>query len=311
MSPRFSVVIPLYNKEKHISCTISSVLAQSFQDFKIVIVDDGSTDGSVDAVNLVKDDRVKVISQINAGVSVARNRGVEESNGDYIAFLDADDEWLPCHLEELDKLIKEFPGCGIYSVAHFTMQEGIKYYPSTGVSKEFRGIVDNVFDTFGKGLALVNSSTACVHRPAFIKSGGFPIGIKCGEDVYVWLKMAFANRMAHSAKVTALYNKDATNRSNVTAGIEIPYYFFYLEKLRISKGLASEYKQSIERLLVKGIVFTSAGYCLDNNKDALKEVIKLQIVKEMLFLRFLLFILRMTPIWVLVIIRSRRHAKIG
>ena len=101
-----SIVIPLYNKEKQIAHTLQSVFAQTFQDFEIVIVDDGSTDNSVMEVKKFDDPRVLLIQQSNAGVSAARNRGIEEANGELIAFLDADDEWMPEFLQTILQLKK-------------------------------------------------------------------------------------------------------------------------------------------------------------------------------------------------------------
>ena len=90
-----SIVIPLYNKEQQIGKTLESVFAQSFQDYEVVIVNDGSTDKSVEIVEGMADKRIRLINQKNSGVSAARNKGIQESRGEYIAFLDADDEWKP------------------------------------------------------------------------------------------------------------------------------------------------------------------------------------------------------------------------
>lgn len=106
---KFSVVIPLYNKEKYIRNTLKSVLDQTVHNFEIIVVDDGSTDGSLQAANSIANEKIKVISQKNAGVAVARNVGVENAKADYIAFLDADDKWQPNYLENIEKLIDEFP----------------------------------------------------------------------------------------------------------------------------------------------------------------------------------------------------------
>lgn len=94
-----SVVIPLYNKEKQIANTLHSVLRQTFQNFEIVVVNDGSTDNSVQEVEKVNDIRIRIVHQNNAGVSAARNKGIEEARYDIIAFLDADDEWKAEYLE--------------------------------------------------------------------------------------------------------------------------------------------------------------------------------------------------------------------
>ena len=107
----FSVIIPLYNKELSISNTIQSVLDQTFQNFEIVIVNDGSTDNSVKEVEKFDDKRIRLIHQENQGVSAARNRGIEEAKYEWIAFLDADDLWMENHLEEMTKLIHDYNDC--------------------------------------------------------------------------------------------------------------------------------------------------------------------------------------------------------
>lgn len=101
-----SVVIPLYNKEKQIKRTLQSVLTQTFQDFEIVIVNDGSTDNSVIEVEKLKDPRIRLVHQKNAGVSAARNKGIEEAKYELIAFLDADDEWQSEYLAHNMNYIK-------------------------------------------------------------------------------------------------------------------------------------------------------------------------------------------------------------
>src|SRR5690606_38944730 len=96
-----SVVIPLYNKEVYIKQTIENVLKQSYQEFEILVVDDGSKDNGPAIVKSFTDSRIKLIQKINGGVSSARNVGIQNAKYEYIAFLDADDIWLPNHLEEI------------------------------------------------------------------------------------------------------------------------------------------------------------------------------------------------------------------
>ena len=114
----FSVIIPLYNKEDYIKNTLKSVFNQSFQDFEVIIVDDGSTDKSLQIVKQFIDDRLKVYIQKNQGVSVARNFGIEKAKSEYIALLDADDLWYENHLFELKKLIEIFPDAGLFCTNH-------------------------------------------------------------------------------------------------------------------------------------------------------------------------------------------------
>lgn len=114
----FSVVIPLYNKQDCIRNTVQSVLNQTFPDFEINIVDDGSTDRSLEIARQFDDPRIRVFSKPNGGVSSARNYGIRQSRKKYIAFLDADDLWYPDYLSEIARLIDKYPGCGIYSAGY-------------------------------------------------------------------------------------------------------------------------------------------------------------------------------------------------
>ena len=110
-----SVVIPLYNKEKYIKNTIESVINQDFKDFEIIIVNDGSTDHSLEIAKQFEQPGIKIINQENQGVANARNKGVQYSNGEIIAFLDADDIWLSNHLREIYSLHQKFPKAGFFA----------------------------------------------------------------------------------------------------------------------------------------------------------------------------------------------------
>ena len=100
----FSVVIPLYNKERHIQRAIRSVLNQTHQAFELIIIDDGSTDNSFEMAASIQDPRIHIFRKQNRGLPATRNRGVRESANEWIAFLDADDEWLPGFLETVNEL---------------------------------------------------------------------------------------------------------------------------------------------------------------------------------------------------------------
>jgi cellulose synthase/poly-beta-1,6-N-acetylglucosamine synthase-like glycosyltransferase len=117
LAMKVSVVIPLYNKARHIARAVQSVRGQTWQDFEIIVVDDGSTDGSGDVVRQIADARFRLITQLNGGECAARNRGIAEAACDVVAFLDADDEWLPAFLETVVALRQRFPDCGMYATA--------------------------------------------------------------------------------------------------------------------------------------------------------------------------------------------------
>ena len=144
---RFSVIIPLYNKAPYVDKAIGSVLSQTFTDYELIIVDDGSKDNSVEIASHVIEGcgNCRLIRQDNAGVSMARNNGVAASHGDYLCFLDADDWWEPTFLEEMSKLIDEFPEAGIYGT-NYTIVNEAKHktrVASVGVDPSFeRGYIN-------------------------------------------------------------------------------------------------------------------------------------------------------------------------
>lgn len=308
-TPRFSVIIPLYNKASHIAETIGSVLAQTERDFEIVVVDDGSGDGGGDVVAAFNEPRVRLIRQENAGVAAARNRGAEVARGEYLAFLDADDSWLPWHLVELNKLIRAFPEAGLYSVAYEILQEGCFYRPSSGTGKDFFGVVEDFFGAFSSGMALVHSSTACVRKDVFSDSGGFPVGVTRGEDVYLWMVVAVDRGLAHSAKVCARMNRDAENRSNNSTNPEVQYYLPYLDELLRHNRLALSQVPSARKMLRRGLVLAAAGFALDGNCGALRALHEIPSARTDWRVRTALGLLKIVPVAVLRTLRRYRHRR--
>ena len=212
--PSISVIIPLYNKEREIAGTLRSVLAQTLQPAEIVVVDDGSTDRSAEVVETVAAGEgggaIRLVRQSNAGVSVARNRGAAEAQGEYVAFLDADDEWESGFLAEIAALIREFPGCGIYSTA-FWVVDGKGRFPAP--CPERRGVVDNFFrDSAHRYISIPSASV--VPRQVFDEVGGFPAGMKIGEDLYLWIEIARRWPVCFSPARLCRYSKVASNRSS-------------------------------------------------------------------------------------------------
>jgi glycosyltransferase involved in cell wall biosynthesis len=216
MKPLFSVVIPLYNKEKSILRAIDSVLNQTEQDFELIIVNDGSIDHSAELVDGVSDNaKIRIIHQENAGVSAARNRGVTEAQAELIGFLDADDEWLPEFLSTILKLKNIFPEAKVFGTLYsFQSRMGELSLPKTAslFKKGSDELLDNYLEIVRIGLPF-NSSTFGVYKSALDEIGGFPLGIQFGEDVDAWIRLSFKNRMAYSNKPLAIYHQDAENRA--------------------------------------------------------------------------------------------------
>ncbi|MDA8106173.1 MAG: glycosyltransferase family A protein [Nitrospiraceae bacterium] len=110
--------MPLYNKEDEVDRAVRSVLNQTVSDFELVIVNDGSTDKGPQVVRAIEDQRIRIVDQTNQGVSAARNRGIEEASAELIAFLDADDEWMPDFLETIIDLKEKFPCCKVFATRY-------------------------------------------------------------------------------------------------------------------------------------------------------------------------------------------------
>lgn len=213
---RFSVVIPLYNKEVHIGRALDSVLGQLLRDFEVVVVDDGSTDSSAARVLEYSDQRLRLIRQKNEGVSAARNRGVAEALGTHIAFLDADDTWEPCHLEILNGLVERFPTAGAYGSAFRIIEANGNVINPTLVgmpAPPWEGIVPDYFKSVALGGPIINSSAVCVPKRIFQSAGGFVEGEKYGEDTSLWGRIALHFPIALSRKTGASYHRDASNRT--------------------------------------------------------------------------------------------------
>ena len=204
----FSVIIPLYNKETTIKRAIDSVLNQTFQDFEIIVVDDGSTSQSVKQVEAINDSRLEIISQENAGVSAARNRGIREAGFEYLAFLDADDEWLPGFLDTISHLISNYPDCVVYGTRYFLgMPDGKTTRPCLvrGLSDQFFGVVEDYFTIAAKSDPPIHASAVVVKKSAINRIDGFPLGIKSGEDLLTWARLACMGQVAYSMEPKSVF----------------------------------------------------------------------------------------------------------
>ena len=201
-----SVVIPLYNKESTIERTVNSVLAQTVNDWELIVVDDGSSDNGPASVKQFEDRRIRLVTQANAGVSAARNRGVDLSNSDIVAFVDADDYWDPSHLSNLLELVKRFPEASIFATAYFMVGEVGQIRKTRlrnhATPSETMRISDYFFDALD-GDPPVCSSAVAVSKAAFSQIGGFPLEVEAGEDLITWARLACVGKVAYSTRATA------------------------------------------------------------------------------------------------------------
>ncbi|AXP81729.1 Putative glycosyltransferase EpsH [Mariniflexile rhizosphaerae] len=220
MTPYFSVVISLYNKEKHIQSTIESVLAQSFVDFEIVVVNDGSTDNSEAIVRSINDKRIQIYSQENKGVSAARNLGIEKAKAELVAFLDADDYWYPNHLETLKTLYKILPNCGLYATAYVKQFNTVKInsiYKNIPTTPNWMGIVADYFES-SQINSIAWTSAVMIPKKVFDTIGNFDtkITLGAGEDTDLWIRVGLKYDVGFCNTVTAIHNLHSDNRVSNT-----------------------------------------------------------------------------------------------
>ena len=203
----FSIVIPLYNKEATVVRAIRSALNQTVQDFEILVVNDGSTDNGPRVVKSIIDARIRLIHQENQGVSAARNRGIADERHELIAFLDADDEWLPEFLATIRRMVIRYPDCGLYATRYFMRTPTGKQLPAIirGLSGNFEGIMENYFKIAVRSHPPVWTSATCVRKSALTKIGGFPVGIAAGEDLLTWARIVVCYKISYSTQCGAIF----------------------------------------------------------------------------------------------------------
>lgn len=206
----FSVVIPLFNKRVTVRRAIESVLAQSNAAAEIIVVNDGSTDGGEEGLESLSP-LVQVINQQNEGEGPARNRGVAASHQDWIALLDADDFWLPTHLEELSTIRRACPDAGLIGTAFAVQDDGrIRQRSQTGATVQY---ID-YFDWVGHHGQPFCSSSAAVRKSSWRQTGGFG-NFRRGPDTEFWVRMALHHQVANSTRITSVYDRNPTSMSVV------------------------------------------------------------------------------------------------
>ena len=252
---KFSIIIPLYNKAPYVRKALESVFAQTYTDYELIVVDDGSTDDSASIVQQFIDERLKVkgeensgavtstynlspityklsvrlITQSNAGVSAARNSGVAASSGDYIAFLDADDWWEPTYLEKMAKLIEDYPEAGLYASNYYYHKDG-KNIIKVDIPTGYFNYPKEYFKNFAMP---VTSISVVISHKVYDEMGGFPVGIKLGEDFLLWAKIAMHYPMVFLNEPLAYYNNTLPPNYRATYNLHAPehHMLFRMEEI--------------------------------------------------------------------------------
>ncbi|MGD1703491.1 glycosyltransferase [Dapis sp. BLCC M229] len=211
-----SVVIPVFNGQNTIKKTIESVLNQTWKDYELIIINDGSTDSTEEVISNISDPRIKVFNYPNAGPSASRNRGTTIASGKYISFIDADDLWTPDKLEKQLQKLEENPQAKLaYSWTNYIDESDNFLYPGGHITAN-----GNVYEKLLLNNFLENGSNPLIDRQALIEIGGFDESLFAAEDMDVWFKLAFKYEFVAVPSPQILYRLSTNSLSTNLARVE-------------------------------------------------------------------------------------------
>lgn len=259
MPPIISVIIPAYNAEKTIFETIESVLQQTFSDFEIIVIDDGSTDRTLETVNFFQDHRIKCFSFQNGGLPVARNRGINLAKGEFLAFLDADDLWTSRKLEKQLNALKENPDSALaYSWVHFKFDQDDHSYSDCSCS--FHG---NVYADLLVRNFLHNGSNPLVRKHVINEVGKFDQSLRSCEDWDFYIRVAAKYNFELVRDVQIIYRQSSESMSSKIDTME-EYLLIVINKL--FKTAPLEYQPLKKQSLAWAYCYVTQQH-LRNQKD--------------------------------------------
>jgi glycosyltransferase involved in cell wall biosynthesis len=242
-----SVIIPLYNKEKYIYETIHSVICQTFTKFELLIINDGSTDSSLNILESIIDDRIKIFNKKNNGVSSARNYGIKKSIYHYVTFLDADDIIEPEYLSNIVNLIHNYPN-------HFCFSTNYKFQKNnTIIFPRFRKInhisevyILDDFIKYSSRYPVITSSSITLNKEVFNKVGLFNINISQGEDIDMWLRISKYYNIVFLNKCLVLYKVNSEgNTYSMPITIKNNFISYFHPKDHINYIYFSQYSVNV------------------------------------------------------------------
>lgn len=249
--PHFSIIMPLYNKAPYVRKAVESVVGQTYRDWELVVVDDGSTDGGGDIVASIADPRIRLVRQENTGVGAARNRGVALSEGSLLCFLDADDWWEPTFLKEMAGLVERHPEAGIYGTGYWIVKNGRRRLAPIGVEEGFPGGEIDYCRVYAKTLCMpLTSISVCMPRTVFDEAGGFPTDVRLGEDFLLWVRVALKHKVVLLNKPLACYNQDVDVTFRGTHHLHPPeeHMLWHLGEYEPLEATCPDYKQLVDNL---------------------------------------------------------------
>ena len=274
----FSVVIPAYNAEKFITNAVKSVLDQTYPDFELVLIDDGSVDGTKAQIEQFSDDRIRYIYQENGGVSAARNKGILESRGDYVCFLDADDEWKTEHLALLRSLIEKYSDCGLYITGYdIRLGNGEVVHKSQQIlhaiaEEDFKS--DDGYALLNHHGYFLNTNTVCCRKDVFDKVGLFSVGVKNGEDDDMWYRIFAYYSLAVSKRVTTVYDRANCGATAQRGEVHETFFLRRVDELLASNEVPAHRKKSLLVWRERNKLSTARKYILVGEKKKAAKMIR-------------------------------------
>jgi glycosyltransferase involved in cell wall biosynthesis len=217
MQPKITIIVPLYNKVAEVGRALKSILTQTISEYELLIIDGGSTDGSLNVVEpYLQDSRIRLLHQKSKGLPAGRNEAILEAKGDLIAFLDADDEWHPDFLETIIRLYTTYPGAGIYATAYercvidFCKDNIVRGLPP---ERPWEGYIPSYFRMYVEaGYPPFCPCSVALDRHVFDKVGYFNPNTRVGEDVEMWVKVAFNCDIVFTTNICARYHMVSSNK---------------------------------------------------------------------------------------------------
>jgi glycosyltransferase involved in cell wall biosynthesis len=253
---KFSIVIPLYNKAPYIEGAIASVLAQTVQDFEIIVVDDGSTDGGADLVAAIDDPRLRLVRQPNAGVSATRNRAISMAEGQWVAFLDADDWHHPHYLQSLVAAQAFYPAADVVATQYIPVPGTTEawppawHIPSTPVTAESIELIDDVPGRWMKGPTFTTSSTSIRTARLQQMQPCFAVGECHGEDLDLWFRVGEQSPVAWVKRPLVAYRVSVQGSlSLINPKFELPPFLHRIRARALSGAMTGAQAKSALKMV--------------------------------------------------------------
>ena len=260
---KISVIIPTFNRSKTIFRAIDSILKQTYKPYEIIVVDDGSTDGTKNLV-INKYPSIKYFYQSNNGVSKARNKGVHESKGEWIAFLDSDDEWLPKKLQEQKKNLEQNPTTFISHTNEIWIRNGVR----VNQMKKHQKFGGYIFDKCLE-FCRMSPSSIMIHRKVFEDVGNFDEDLLVCEDYDLWIRVTSKYLVTYiDDLMIKKYGGHEDQLSKVKNGIE-HFRIQSLEKILLSKILSEGQAEEVRKVLLRKLSIYLNGLKKRNKMEEL------------------------------------------